>query len=184
MSLSEFSASCSARLCVITTYSVARSLTIQTTFKRYPELKDRFNLVVITFFKSLMTPTNKLVSDMVAAQACYINTTHPDFLNGHKALAIVSERMAANKPPEKPIDPKSGKLGTGALNNGKDLDTDLKKDDSSFFGSFFNKDKTPRKKGMSAMEAPPSIIKPVSGLSERETMETDVISAYLTSFSM
>lgn len=126
-----------------------------------------------------MTPTNKLVSDMVAAQACYINTTHPDFLNGHKALAIVSERMNANKPPEKPIDPKSGKLGVGALNNGKDLDTDLKKDDSSFFGSFFNKDKAPKKKGMSAMEAPPSIIKPVSGLSERETMETDVISTYL-----
>lgn len=149
---------------------------IQTTFKRYPELKDRFNLVVITFFKTLMTPTNKLVSDMVAAQACYINTTHPDFLNGHKAMAMVSERMNANKPPEKPIDPKSGKLAAGALNNGKDLDTDLKKDDSSFFGSFFKKDQAPKRKGMSAMEAPPPVIKPIAGLSERETMETDVIS--------
>jgi hypothetical protein len=126
-----------------------------------------------------MTPTNKLVSDMVAAQACYINTTHPDFLNGHKAMAMVSERMNANKPPEKPIDPKSGKLAAGALNNGKDLDTDLKKDDSSFFGSFFKKDQAPKRKGMSAMEAPPPVIKPIAGLSERETMETDVISMSL-----
>lgn len=31
-----------------------------------------------------MAPTTKLVSDMVAMQACYVNTTHPDFLNGHK----------------------------------------------------------------------------------------------------
>lgn len=123
-----------------------------------------------------MTPTNKLVSDMVAAQACYINTTHPDFLNGHKALAIVNERMNANKPPEKPIDPKSGKLAPGTLNNGKDLDTDMRKEESTFFGSFFNKDKKPVRKGVSTMEAPPQMIKPVAGLSEREVMETEVIS--------
>jgi dynamin 1-like protein len=94
-------------------------------------------------------------------------------------MAMVTERMNANKPPEKPVDPKSGKLAAGALNNGKDLDADLKKDDTSFFGSFFNKDKAPKRKGMSAMEAPPPVIRPIAGLSERETMETDVISAYI-----
>ena len=53
-------------------------------FKRYPQLKDRFNSVVVNFFKKSMMPTNKLVADMVAMQACYVNTTHPDFLSGHK----------------------------------------------------------------------------------------------------
>jgi hypothetical protein len=125
-----------------------------------------------------MTPTNKLVTDMVAAQACYINTTHPDFLNGHKAMAIVNDRLNANKAPEKPIDPKSGKLAAGTLNNGKDLDADVKKDDSSFFGSFFAKDKQPKKRG-GQMDAPPPVIRPVASLSERETMETEVISECL-----
>jgi hypothetical protein len=74
-----------------------------------------------------MSPTNKLVSDMVAMQACYVNTTHPDFISGHKAMALITERMNANKPQEKPVDAKSGKLAAGALNNGKDLDADLKK---------------------------------------------------------
>jgi replication fork clamp-binding protein CrfC len=143
-------------------------------FKRYPELKERFNLVVINFFKSAMAPTNKLVSDMVAMQACYVNTTHPDFLNGHKAMSIITERMNANKPPEKPVDPKSGKLAVGALNNGKDLDVD-RKEEPSFFGSFFAKDKQPKKRG-GLMEAPPSVIKPVASLNEREVMETEVIS--------
>ena len=122
-----------------------------------------------------MAPTNKLVTDMVAMQACYVNTTHPDFLNGHKAMAIVTERMNANKPPEKPVDPKSGKLAAGALNNGKDLDADFKKDEPSFFGSFFAKDKQPKRKG-GHMDAPPTIIKPVASLNDRELMETEVIS--------
>lgn len=149
------------------------------TFKRYPELKERFNLIVINFFKACMTPTNKLVTDMVAMQACYVNTTHPDFLNGHRAMAIVQERLNANKPPEKPVDPKSGKLPPGALNNGKDLDADMKREES-FFGSFFSKDKAAASKRKGAvMEAPPTVIKPVSqSFSERESMETEVISLY------
>ncbi|KAI9632465.1 Dynamin central region-domain-containing protein [Dioszegia hungarica] len=151
-----------------------------TLFKRYPELKDRFNLVVINFFKNCMAPTNKLVTDMVAMQACYVNTTHPDFLNGHKAMAIVNERMAANKPPEK-VDPKTGKPIVNPINNGKDLDADFKKEEPSFFGSFFAKDKQPKRAG-GKMEAPPSIIKPVATLSERELMETEVIKLLIMSY--
>jgi hypothetical protein len=109
-------------------------------------------------------------------QACYVNTTHPDFLNGHKAMQIVQDRLNANKPPEKPIDPKSGKLAPGALNNGRDLDADYRKEEPSFFGSFFAKDKAPKRKGTPIMEAPPSVIKPVASLNEREIMETEVIS--------
>jgi len=86
-------------------------------------------------------------------QACYVNTTHPDFLNGHKAMSIVQDRLNANKPIEKPLDPKSGKLAPGALNNGRDLDADYKKEEPSFFNSFFNKDKGPKRKGTPVMEA-------------------------------
>lgn len=53
-------------------------------FRRYPSLKEKFHAVVISFFKKAMEPTNKLVKDLVAMEACYVNTGHPDFLNGHK----------------------------------------------------------------------------------------------------
>jgi dynamin 1-like protein len=106
---------------------------------------------------------------MVMMQACYVNTTHPDFIGGHKAMALVQDRLNANKPPEK-IDAKKN-----AINNGKDLDVDPKKDDS-FFGSFFSKDKKQQhRKGGPVMEAPPPSIKPVSQLNDRELMETEVI---------
>ena len=141
----------------------------QQAFRRYPALRERFNSVVVNFFKTSMTPTTKLVSDMVAMQACYVNTTHPDFLNGHKvrypfvflsifspqkAMALVTDRLNANKPatPE----PKPGGKPTSAqLNNNKDLEVDLKKEEPSFFGSFFSSAKSQQqkaKKGPQPME--------------------------------
>ncbi|TFK46017.1 hypothetical protein OE88DRAFT_1668428 [Heliocybe sulcata] len=152
-------------------------------FRRYPALRERFNSVVVSFFKKAMTPTTKLVSDMVAMQACYINTTHPDFLNGHKAMAIVTDRLNANKPPPPQADPKSGKLGPGQINNNRDLDVESKKEEPSFFGSFFaNKNQTVKKKGGAAMEAPPPVIRPQSALNDREVMETEVIKLLIHSY--
>lgn len=125
---------------------------LQQSFKRYPALKDQFNAVVIQFFRDSMVPTTKLVSDMVSMQACYVNTTHPDFLNGHKAMALVSDRMAAARPVEK-VDPK--KISSASLNNNKDLEVDVKKEEPSFFSTFFpaGSRSQPKKKGVSVMDA-------------------------------
>lgn len=152
-------------------------------FRRFPALRERFNSVVINFFKTAMTPTTKLVTDMVSMQACYVNTTHPDFLNGHRAMSIVQDRLNANKPATPVPDPKSGKLPPGQMINNRDLDVDLKKEEPSFFGSFFSSAKKgqPKKAGP-VMEAPPAVIRPLSALSERETMETDVIKLLIHSY--
>jgi hypothetical protein len=122
-------------------------------------------------------------------QACYVNTTHPDFINGHKAMSVIAERLNTNKPQAQPadgrsVDPKTGKLLPGAVNNNKDLDVDLKKEEPGFFGSFFvkNKAQVGAKKGP-VMEAPPAIIRPQAALNERETMETEVISYVYYPFS-
>jgi dynamin 1-like protein len=47
-------------------------------------LKEKVHAVVISFFKKCMDPTNKLVRDLINMEATYINTGHPDFLNGHR----------------------------------------------------------------------------------------------------
>jgi dynamin 1-like protein len=129
-----------------------------------------------------MTPTTKLVADMVAMQACYVNTTHPDFHNGHKAMAIITDRLNAAKQPPAPVDAKSGKLAPGQINNNKDLDVDIKKEEPSFFGSFFSSAKGAQKKKSGIMEAPPAIIRPQSTLSEREELETEVIKLLIHSY--
>ncbi len=60
-------------------------------YRRYPSLKEKFHAVVIGFFKKAIDPTNKLVKDLVAMEACYVNTGHPDFLNGHRVGDIISQ---------------------------------------------------------------------------------------------
>jgi replication fork clamp-binding protein CrfC len=65
-------------------------------FRRYPLLKEKIHQVVISFFKKVMDPTNKLVRDLVSMEACYVNTGHPDFLNGHRVGQAISRTQILN----------------------------------------------------------------------------------------
>ena len=111
-------------------------------------------------------------------EATYVNTGHPDFLSGHKAMAVVNEKHSANKPVQ--VDPKTGKPLPQALQkdtaNPQNLDNMTGNDQGGFFGSFFA---AKNKKKLAAMEAPPSVLKASGTLSERETIETEVISISL-----
>lgn len=65
-------------------------------FRRYPMLKEKVHAVVVAFFKKCMDPTNKLVRDLIAMEACYVNTGHPDFLNGQKVSPHASGQTERN----------------------------------------------------------------------------------------
>ncbi|KAI1485184.1 vacuolar sorting protein 1 [Biscogniauxia mediterranea] len=150
-------------------------------YRRYPQLKEKVHSTVITFFKKAMEPTNKLVRDLVAMEACYVNTAHPDFLNGHRAMAIVNERYNGAKPVQ--VDPKTGKplpssATTPARAASPSIDTNLDSN-SGFFGSFFA---AKNKKKAAAMEAPPPMLKASGTLSEREGIEVEVIKLLIASY--
>ncbi|KAH6665660.1 dynamin-1-like protein-like protein [Halenospora varia] len=149
-------------------------------FRRYPQLKEKFHAVVINFFKKVMDPTNKLVKDLVAMEACYINTGHPDFLNGHRAMAMVNEKHSPSRPVQ--VDPKTGKAlpspATPARAASPTLG-DMGDQNGGFFGSFFA---TRNKKKMAAMEAPPPTLKASGTLSEREGVEVEVIKLLINSY--
>ena len=130
-----------------------------------------------------MLPTNKMVVDLISAETSYVNTGHPDFINGHKAMAIVQERMNQSRqqsipdvkaltgkgiPPPTNISPRSSEVNLYA---GTNIDPN---GDGGFFGSFFAKKKKP-----GVLEQPPSVLKPSGNLSEREYMEVEVISMRL-----
>ena len=63
-----------------------------------------------------------MVSDLIAAEANYVNTGHPDFINGHKAMSIVTERLQVSR--QSILDPKlltggsgSNRIGGGGSGN-------------------------------------------------------------------
>ncbi|KAF9096613.1 vacuolar protein sorting-associated protein 1 [Mortierella sp. AM989] len=141
-------------------------------FKRFPQLKDRFYQVVINFLRKQLNPTNKLVTDLISMEGCYINTGHPDFLNGHKAMAVINDRVNQAKNPQ-PVDPK------GRNNAVANLPPSLEPEpaNNGFFGSFFSGKK--KDKRASVMEPPPAVLKASGNLSEREQIETELlISSY------
>ncbi len=142
-------------------------------FRRYPALKEKLHAVVVQFFKKAMDPTNKLVKDLVAMEACYINTGHPDFINGSRAMAIVHERHNGSKPQQ--VDPKTGKPLPPTVPPRSISPTLDNGDGGGFFGSFFA---SKNKKKMAAMEPPPSTLKASGTLSEKESQEVEVISMY------
>ncbi|KAJ3261875.1 vacuolar protein sorting-associated protein 1 [Chytriomyces hyalinus] len=162
-------------------------------FKRFPALREKLYNVVINFFKKSMAPTNKLVSDLIAAEATYINTGHPDFIPGHKAMGIVTERVNAQKsgilssvtgaggPPTDPRSPPiPNRPGSSPQPPPRDPQLDLLnqgQQDGSFFSSFFAKKKKP-----GVLENPPAVLKASGNLSEREYMETEVIKLLLLSY--
>ncbi|KAF6219019.1 hypothetical protein HO133_005563 [Letharia lupina] len=147
--------------------------------RRYPSLKEKFHAVVISFFKKAIDPTNNLVRDLVNMEACYVNTGHPDFLNGHKAMAIVNDRHNAAKPTQ--VDPKTGRpLPPAVPPRAASPSLDLpQSDQGGFFGSFF----APKnKKKMAAMDSPPPQLKASGTLSEKEANEVEVIKLLINSY--
>ncbi|CAG7946337.1 unnamed protein product [Penicillium nalgiovense] len=147
-------------------------------FRRYPMLKEKFHAVVISFFKKCLEPTNKLVKDLINMESTYVNTGHPDFLNGHRAMTLVNERQAAAKPTQ--VDPKTGKPLLPARAQSPSLDTTGEAtNNSGFFGSFWA---SKNKKKMALMEAPPPTLKASASLSEREATEVEVIKLLITSY--
>ncbi|KAF4493388.1 vacuolar sorting 1 [Fusarium agapanthi] len=147
-------------------------------YRRYPQLKEKMHGVVIAFFKKAMEPTNKLVRDLVAMESCYVNTGHPDFLNGHRAMAMVNERYNPSKPVQ--VDPKTGKpLASTPRAASPTVPDPDSAGNSGFFGSFFA---AKNKKKAAAMEAPPPTLKASGTLSERENIEVEVIKLLISSY--
>ncbi|KAF2437018.1 hypothetical protein EJ08DRAFT_644550 [Tothia fuscella] len=149
-------------------------------FRRYPALKEKFHTVVVAFYKKSMDPTNKLVRDLVSMESCYINTGHPDFINGSRAMAIIHERHNPNKPVQ--VDPKTGKPlpASAALPpRASSPALDVNGGEGGFFGSFWA---TKNKKKMAAMEAPPPMLKASATLSEKELQEVEVIKLLINSY--
>ncbi|PVV02492.1 hypothetical protein BB560_003054 [Smittium megazygosporum] len=147
-------------------------------FKRFPQLKDAFYDVITNFLKSNMVPTNKIVTDLINMEHVYINTAHPDFISGQRALNIVSERLN----PSKPIGPDGRPALTRSpapqpYDRALDQEMNINKD-PTFFGSFFqSKTKRP-----TIMDPAPPILKASGTMTERETMEIEVIKLLIQSY--
>lgn len=185
--------------CVSTVYDelirILAQLLQKPIFRRFPGLKERFNSSVISFFKRGLDPTNKLVTSLVSAECCYINTVHPDFISGHRTMAIVYDKLQLNsKAKEKGNNEddkdKKKSSSSSSSNNppptspgpGSTYHLDGKSPQNAnegVFSSFFSKQPNKRP---GVLEAPPAVLKASGTVSEREYVEIEVIKLLLTNY--
>jgi len=65
---------------------------------RFPFLRERLCDVVSNLLKRCMGPTQMMVENLVKIELAYINTSHPDFIGGARAVAAVTNRGANLEP--------------------------------------------------------------------------------------
>ena len=144
------------------------NILVRPEYRRYPQLANQLSVEAVQYLQDLLQPTRKLVTDMIRMEAAYVNTGHPDFVDGHEAMNIVNQKYR----------PKEDKKAAPPVVNPPPTATSSSKD--GFFGSFFGSKSN--KKKMAMMEAPPPVLKASGTLSERELMETDVIKLLIQSY--
>jgi len=68
-----------------------------TELSRFPELRDRVYEIVNNLLRSCVSPTQKMISNLIQLELAYINTSHPDFIGGKRAVAqIQNKNLASN----------------------------------------------------------------------------------------
>jgi dynamin 1-like protein len=142
-------------------------------YSRYPQLKEALSNSFIEFLRAALIPTQEFVTDIIRSEETYVNTAHPDLLKGSQAMAMVQEKL---HPRQVQVDPKTGK----PISSNSPAPS-IAEDDKpqGFFGGFFS---SKNKKRLAAMEAPPPVLKAVGAMSDRETMETEVIKLLIQSY--
>jgi dynamin 1-like protein len=86
--------------CVDLVYDELQRIAAQsepTELTRYPNLRDRMMDVVSSLLKRSVGPTQMWVSNLVRIELSYINTNHPDFIGGSRAVARLMEKMSIEK---------------------------------------------------------------------------------------
>ncbi|ODV81600.1 uncharacterized protein CANTADRAFT_19227 [Suhomyces tanzawaensis NRRL Y-17324] len=152
----------------------------QPQYSRYPALKEQLSQYFIQFLREELIPTNTLVTDIIQSEETYVNTAHPDFLKGTQAMAIVEEKF--HPKPQVAVDPKTGKPlppSQQQLQQQQQQQQAKEEGGNGFFGGFFS---SKNKKRLQSMEAPPPVLRATGTMSERESMETEVIKLLIASY--
>jgi dynamin 1-like protein len=72
--------------------------------QRFPVLRDRMVEVVSNLLRRCVGPTQMMVGNLVKIELAYINTSHPDFIGGSRAVARLMEKVGKEpaRPPQTP----------------------------------------------------------------------------------
>lgn len=186
-----------------------------TELTRFPELRDRVLDVVNQLLRKCVAPTQNMIGSLIRIELAYINTNHPDFIGGSRAVAQLMDRVQTNGGTGSGAGASTGAGGEGRAaqrreaimaQNGSDQSggrgatraassgeggerghgqrnsNDGQADESGggimgWFGGGKKAVPAPRETVVKLPQVPETMRRPVDSPSDRERIETEIISA-------
>ncbi|MES1908500.1 MAG: hypothetical protein MHM6MM_001423 [Cercozoa sp. M6MM] len=65
--------------------------------RRFPQLRQKLCDVVFDLFRKHLNPAAEFVRNLVECELAYVNTNHPDFIGGSRAVQRTAEHLAVQK---------------------------------------------------------------------------------------
>ncbi|KAG9415850.1 Dynamin-1-like protein [Aphanomyces cochlioides] len=158
---------------------------------RFADLRDRVVEVVNNMLRTSMAPTQTMITNLIKTELAYINTNHPDFIGGSRAVAQLMDKLQQDVnqpvPPPEPVPAKRASATRPPVE-----EKESSSGSSSGFMSMFNG------KRNSSAEAPkvsssardpvvklpqvPSTVRQGETPTDRERIETEIIKSLLASY--
>lgn len=152
---------------------------------RFAELRNRVIEVVNNMLRASLVPTQAMVQNLIQIELSYVNTNHPDFIGGSRAVAQLMEKLqretiSSNNGYQDPNkDPRRASAGS-ARASGDDKDNGLMS--YIFPGGNKKKPTTADKSGIVKLPQVPVSMRQVEEPTDRERIETEIIKSLLASY--
>jgi len=62
--------------------------------KRFGFLRDKINEVVNNLLRNCKLPAIYMIKDLISVEQAHINTSHPDFMRGGEAIAVLLKKKS------------------------------------------------------------------------------------------
>ncbi|KAJ7968317.1 Dynamin-related 3A-like protein [Quillaja saponaria] len=76
--------------------------------QRFPVLRKRMDEVIVDFLREGLDPSELMIRHLMEMEMDYINTSHPNFIGGSKALEIAVQQSKSSRMPLSVSKPKDG----------------------------------------------------------------------------
>eukprot|EP00944_MAST-04C_sp_MAST-4C-sp1_P001880 g1880.t1 len=161
---------------------------------RFTNLRDQIVDVVNNMLRNRLVPTQNMISNLIMIELAHINTSHPDFIGGSRAVAQLMERMhRENMEKEQAKAKKSQSSNKNFLNSsssGSSIGTGIQQTFENLFDSSSNTSGGNRRNsptssvdnGLVKLPQMPSSVRQPDIMSERERMEVDIIKSLIASY--
>ena len=161
---------------------------------RFTNLRDQIVDVVNNMLRNRLVPTQNMISNLIMIELAHINTSHPDFIGGSRAVAQLMERMHRENMEKEQAKAKksqsSNKNFLNSSNSGSNIGTGIQQTFENLFDSSSNTSGGNRRNsptssvdnGLVKLPQMPSSVRQPDIMSERERMEVDIIKSLIASY--